>query len=345
MKLLKEKIEKMKNKEVMADEEAKASYEKLVAYYSGIEIMALREIGKAVGLKAATSCSKKELVEQVALMQASNLVRITLTDGKREEITDQEALLLVDDYKNRTYVLNPVTVEGIIEIFNSEAWIRPNLVKNDKLDVFVSMRIVNDYDLRDGDFVRGLARGLPIANRLGMYKIERINDEEADEFLREEAENRVDKKNVLICSHKDDEIFMGESKLIVNQCDQKELISTLRICGMSLVGLMLDSKEGQHENHNIFNINTVNTLKIDKSIDLVLSRAKRLLELKKECVIIVDNADSLDKASIAKLIDACGIFARGSISCIFVVDVLGMSDKINWIARAVDSVMHMPNAH
>ncbi|MCL2556739.1 MAG: hypothetical protein FWE03_06990 [Firmicutes bacterium] len=339
MKFIKDTTDKMlKLNNIRLSDEAKAVYDQLYAHYDGIEIILLREIGFSVGLKSATTYSKKELVNAVALMQASNLVKIELTDKKRGEVSNEEVLKLIDSYKNRDYVVNSKNVAGLVVVNETSAWLRPNLIEDDNADIFVPMR------------VEGKARVLEQANRLGLFNILTINDIEIGEFDRKSVPAKIDKNDLLMSFDGLDKIndlsqkspfYKGEIKLIISNDMPFELMESFRKQRVYPIGLMLDadrSKKSGQEDYRIFELDLLKTLKIDQNIHLIVSNAFRMLESKKDCVIIVDNADSLSKESIAKLVSACGVYQEGSISLVMFVKVIAMTDKVNWMARVAGSI-------
>ena len=353
MKFFKNITEKVDKDDIDLSElqdESRAVFDRLSKYYEEVGIYTLREIGREAGLKAVTTYSKSELTKKVALAQASNLVRLDLHDGERRSVSLEEALGLVKDYMNKSFIVNPISVQGVIEIFASEGWIRPKLIKDEIADIFIPMRIINDYGLRAGDFVKGKARAMMDANRLGLFKIDTINDMNADDAEREDGFNkRVDKPPMLISFDGCDKVhrvsgespfIKGESKLLVNNDLSYEFMMAFRKQMIIPVGIMLDECEKKHvlvdakKDYNVFRFNYLETLKVDEHVELLLKYVKTL----NECVMVVKNADSLSKESIAKLVQACGTFERGSVSLLMFVNIADITDKINWMRRVVDSV-------
>jgi|GEM_PF-2084798 len=372
MKLTKNKKQKIENEGIELDnlsKESRAVYDRLFTHYENIEILTLREIGKQIGLKSATTYSKNELTKKVALTQAANLIRIDLSDGEKREVTTMDALSLVDDYHKKSFVVNPAVVQGVVEVFDTEAWLRPKLIRDEMSDVFVPLKIVNDFGLKSGDFINGKARAIEKANRLGLFEVEKINDIKAEVFERKAVYNkRVDRQDSFISFDggekvhqvsQDSPFIKGEAKLVINKNLAYEFMAAFRRQMIIPIGLMLDDdkifKSGAEisaslscdkqsngvcsqssavsGSYSVFSLSPLETLKADEAIDLLLEYAKTI----ENCVIIVDNADSLSKESIAKLMQACGNFERGSVSLLMFVNLMAITDKVNWMARVVNS--------
>lgn len=345
-----EKIEKDDLTVNDLSQESKAVFDNLFEQYDDVQIHTLREVGKEIGLTAATTYSKRELAMKVALAQASNLIRLDLSDKCVEAVSNDEALELIDDYKNRRFILNPADVSGVIEVFDTAAWIRPNLIKTDALDIFIPMRIVNDYDLKSGDFVKGKARAIVQANRLGLFKVETINDMESSEFERKTTLNkRAEGQNSLISFDGGEAVYniseaspfiKGQAKLIINNDISLEFMQAFRKQRIMPIGILLDDSRRKNlpadlvGDYSVFRLNPLETLRADGLIDTVIDYAKTM----EDSVVIINNADSLSKESIAKLIEACGIFEKGSVSLLMFTKVIEMTDKVNWMGRVADSM-------
>jgi len=345
------------------DAVTRAEYERIYAAAKKINIITMREEARRMGLKSATTYEKERLTEVIALAQLNNTVLKTEIAGIPQPICEDEKAGVIDDYAGRTRVLDPVDIEGIVCIDDrSEAWVRPDFVRDDYKDAYLSMRIVNDYKLKDGDLVKGKVRGLQKAQRYALYKVETINGVAAADFVRPECPKKVvvahGEDRLLKLNFDDSEltavfnsspISKGEVKLYVGaQCRYmgglaRGISKSFSAEGYWAVTLLLDEKISDVSIKSELDgwaaaLDIEQSLNADEAALAAFRHASVAVAAGVDTALIINNADSVSYRTLTSILNGAGQYTSGSLTIVLTVSVLGSDPSVSRLARVVDSV-------
>jgi len=344
------------------DEATRAEYERIYAKAKKTNIITMREEARKMGLKSATTFEKERLTEIIALAHLHNTVLKVEIAGIPQPVSQEERLLIVDDYVGKTRVLDPVDVEGVVCFDdNMTAWLRPKFVRDDYKDTFLSMRLVNDFKLKAGDYVKGLGRGLTGAQRYAIYKLETINGIAANDFERPECPKRVvavqgeDRKTKLAGGHElmdimdKSPVIKGEAKFYIGtECrymgdHAREIAKSFIVEGYHPVTILLDERPGaivaiEKLPGMWAALDAEQSLNADDAVNSAINHVKVLCSMGKNMALIINNADTLGYSTLTAALNSAGLYTEGSITVVLTTSVLGTDPKVSRLARMVDSV-------
>ncbi len=345
------------------DKHGRELYNNIYQEYDRVPILELREYAKQMGIRAVTTMDKKSLVEAMTRHRISNTIYIPVKETQVRPVTIEEVDKLTEDYLMRTFVLSPEKRKGILDVKKDGAWLRvEGFITNDS-DVFVPMRIVNDYMLMTGDEICGLVRFMEKSGRYGLFKIDKINGQNADEFRRRQLDNPGPSSDI-IKMERGSMIFnalstlcpfiKGERKLIVGLSAVKldalarEISLNLFKQGFETINLFLDeSPESISKSISLPGSSLVLSCesheKYDDAIRLAVSYAKRIAPYGRDVAIILNNADILKEENLRAAFGAGRFTASGSITTVVISSGLELSPAINRLSRTANSIAIFKN--
>lgn len=345
------------------DKQGQELYNNIYQEYDKIPIIELREYAKQMGIRAVTTMDKKSLVETMTKHRLSNTVYIPVKESKVLPVTNEEIDKLTEDYLMKTFVLSPEKRKGVLDITQEGAWLRvEGFIENDS-DVFVPMLIVNDYMLMTGDEIEGLVRFMEKSGRYGLFKIEKINGQNAECFYRKQLDNPLYPSGIIKMG-KGSTIFnalntlcpfsKGQRKLIVGLSAIKldslarEISINLYKQGFEVINLFLDeSPETISETISLPGSSLVlsceSKTKYDDAIKLAVNYAKRIAPYGRDIAIIINNADALKEENLREVFGSGRYTSDGSITTVVLSSGLELSEVINRLSRTANSTAIFKN--
>lgn len=313
----------------------------------GINLFVLREIGRAIGVKAPAAMKKDNLVNDIMAIQEGRLKPVAPTKlgappkkmdlsqyyvkEKRSEFEPYDAesyegntrfsdVEAIDDY-------NTFIMEGVLEqVSSGYGFLRTNNYENSHDDVFVSLQNIRKYNLRRGDKVRAKAKYVSEKNSAALQDVILINDLEPKLFLKRnnfddltpyypteriklerEDENNLSircidlfaplgkgQRGLIVAPPKTGKTTLlkliaqsieknhKEVKLIILLIDERpEEVTDIK---RSVNGEVVFSTFDECAEHHI------------RAAELVINRAKRLVEVGQDVVILMDSITRLARA-------------------------------------------------
>lgn len=283
-----------------------------------LNIYALRELGRRVGVNSPTSKKKEELINDILSIQSGKKQpEKQKTKQGRPPKTFAYSLGLMDNLKNITLnqnskeydSLETETTAGYIELINNNSaflWVEKF---NTYVNYFISSQIVEKYNLKTGD--RVVVKLIKDANQTTIADIYNINGCPQEKYNK----NRVDyfsfepiipNKKLLFkkeeynnLSIKNGEnIYIYGSNNNVNTCTIIDMLNTCENEHKIYVNISVAEKNKVYLN-NIKNAEKL-TANITDDIDLTkriltlaIERAKRVLETGNDVTIFVDDMQSI----------------------------------------------------
>ncbi|KRQ87759.1 hypothetical protein ABG79_00564 [Caloramator mitchellensis] len=295
----------------------------------------LRDIGKDLGIKSVTKFRKSELIEEILKIQeqpedeASKEISIIIPEVEKE----LEVMKLHDidaDKRNRLQELlvDSDTVEGIFELVENQSYgfLRLDNYQQGLRDVYVSPSQIRKFNLRTGDKIRGKARipnesekyrallylqeinGFPPEKIIGRKSFENLTPIYPTERLSlETSGNELATRLIDILAP----IGRGQRGLIVAPPKAGKTVLMKKIANaitrnhpdVILIVLLIDERPEEVTDmqrsiqgevvYSTFDEEPENHTRV---AELVLERAKRLVELKKDVVILMDSLTRLSRA-------------------------------------------------
>ncbi|MCL2822100.1 MAG: hypothetical protein FWD86_02750 [Firmicutes bacterium] len=344
------------------DDQTIETYKIVYNLIDDVSIMILREEAWKMGVKNATTLSKKELTDQMAQIRTRNIVRIVPFSGDPKPVTDADNQFLLDTHTGIHHIEKAVLTEGLLRIEDTCGWIMPTFVPNPLQDIYVPIRFINDLLLQDGDFVTGLIAPIKNANRYGAYTIETINGVDSDIFVKSTDKIDFDRQGKVIDVEQAcciGQITTGQSvffctkvpfdsdiKLSNCQLDcAVSLYRTLKEANQHTIGLFLDEKPSViHKSKALFDksdlvafFDPLQTLGCSETVETFLNHAKTKATLGEDVSIVITNPDALCEKTRALAFSIVGNYTRGSLSIIFLSTILKPTKAINGLVRFADT--------
>ena len=306
--------------------------------------MAVREIGRIMGVKAPAAKTKEKIISEILLIQDGKLNPV-IRNGKGappKSKIDLSEFYLPDDIGDYTkyndenvgnLVLNDVVdndnveVCGVLEILaDGYGFLRAkNYVKSDR-DAYVSCQTIKNCGLKKGDFIRGVAKIGVYGDKPALKEIVSVNKKTLKEIR-----NRIDFNDLLPCypsynlflengknedfSERIIDLFApigkGQRGLIVAPPKTGKTTLIKKIAKaietnhkeVNLIVLLIDERPEEVTDikrsikaevvYSTFDENPERHVKVS---ELVISRAKRLVEMGEDVVILMDSITRLARA-------------------------------------------------
>lgn len=161
----------------------------------------LREIGRQVGVKSPSSTKREDLIEKILLIQSGKLEPVEVSKQGApsrpvdvsmfylEEIRkpigieqpDESVIKMIESaekHASSKIVFNesPLNAKGVLEITqNGYGFLRnDNFLPSDD-DVYVSIQMIRNNYLKNGDYIEGEARSVQSASAPSLQKINKLN--------------------------------------------------------------------------------------------------------------------------------------------------------------------------
>ena len=268
-------------------------------------LSSIRELGRQIGVRSPSSLPKDELIDQIIRIQKGELspvtaskrgappkIRVDISHFFREK-TEERAEPKPDAQRGYRYrrQVPPIVrdhdaleIEGVLEQHVSGyGFLRVNNYENSKDDCYVSLQSIRQYNLRRGDKVRALARpnneGAP-----ALQQVLAINDCDPEVFRnRANFDDLVPYyPTILKKIAQSIEKNHPEVKLFLLLIDERpEEVTDMK---RSIQGEVVYSTFDEDPLHHI------------RAAELVLNRSKRLVEVGKDVVILMDSITRLARA-------------------------------------------------
>ncbi len=158
----------------------------------------VRELGRAIGVKAPTSMKKDDLINDIIAIYNGDLAP-TFPSGKGAPTKFMVDISEFIEYEDKPYpeasenfskiILHDsgkdeIPVEGFYEQTTaSYGFIRTNLCENTPKDFYVSWEVMKKYNLRCGDKVKGVALPVEGQNLPALKRVAEINDDLPEKYL------------------------------------------------------------------------------------------------------------------------------------------------------------------
>ena len=162
----------------------------------------LREIGRVIGVRSATSKKKEDLIDEIIAIQKGTLApeeqskrgappkmtidisKFIIKENKYPEnsnnsyngggLFDGGKTLVAKDVQEEKN--EPIVIEGVLEQHSSGyGFLRVNNYENSHDDVYVSIQNIKKFNLRRGDLVKGYARSVQGVSSAALYDVVAIN--------------------------------------------------------------------------------------------------------------------------------------------------------------------------
>ncbi len=305
----------------------------------------IREIGREIGVKSPTSKSVPELVNAIIKIQNGEITPVNpSTRGAPSKPVDVS--MFYADYDKVTNVFelkdeSVFSVTGVLEQhISGYGFLRVNNYENSDGDVYVSQQNIKKYNLRRGDKVTGKAKASN-NNAAALTEVDLINDLPPELFLKRKnfddlipfyPTDRIrleTKENILATRCVD--IFaplgMGQRGLIVappktgKTTFLKAMASAIEenYPDIKLIVLLIDERPeevtdikrstGGEVVYSTFDEEPEHHV---RAAELVINRAKRLVEVGKNVVILMDSITKLARA-YNNLVESSGKTLSGGI--------------------------------
>ena len=246
-----------------------------------------------------------------------------------EEDKAQRTLTFEDHYDKKQQVdpTRPYEIEGVLEQHVSGyGFLRVNNYENSKEDVYVSSQNIKKYNLRRGDKVRALAKFVKEGESDALQEVLRINDLDPALFLKREnfdalipyyptdrllLEGSGDDDLAIRCIDLFAPLGLGQRGLIVAPPKTGKTTLLKRIAqsieknypDVKLMVLLIDERPEEVTDikrsvkgeviYSTFDENPEHHI---RAAELVINRAKRLVEVNKNVVILMDSITKLTRA-------------------------------------------------
>ena len=164
----------------------------------------LREIGRVIGVRSATSKKKEDLIEEIIAIQKGKLspeepskrgappkMTIDISKFFIKETKKEENVCIFDGAKSAVMrdsaeeKNEPIVVEGVLEQHSSGyGFLRVNNYENSHDDAYVSIQNIKKFNLRRGDLVKGFAKSVQGVSSAALYDVVAINGMNPEIFAR-----------------------------------------------------------------------------------------------------------------------------------------------------------------
>ena len=164
----------------------------------------LREIGRVIGVRSATSKKKEDLIDEIIAIQKGKLApeeqskrgappkmtidisKFYIKETKREDSGNLFEGARTQTVKDSGEEKNdPIVVEGVLEQHSSGyGFLRVNNYENSHDDAYVSIQNIKKFNLRRGDLVKGYARAVQGVSSAALYDVASINGMKPEIFAR-----------------------------------------------------------------------------------------------------------------------------------------------------------------
>ena len=292
----------------------------------------LREIAKEFGIKSITKYRKSELIEEILNIEEGKTNEVKEEDD--EFVTEEPEGIKLQDIeedkrkKMQELIAESDTVEGVFELIENQSYgfLRIDNYQQGPRDIYVSPSQIRKFNLKTGDMVKGKAR-FPRESekyRALLYLLE-INGAAPEKILpRKSFENLTpiypNKRITLEVSSNDiatrlidiiSPIGRGQRGMIVAAPKAGKTVLLKKIANsitqnnpdIQLIVLLIDERPEEVTDiqrsikgeivYSTFDKEPENHTRI---AELVLERAKRLVEMKKDVVILLDSLTRLARA-------------------------------------------------
>lgn len=190
--------------------------------FKGVHLDVVRELGRQIGVKAPTMKKKKQIIEEILLIQAGKLEPVEKNNrGAHVKIAIDVSPFMLEIreedvvYGKTTYeppVFSDVgpsefTVGGILEICNGYGFIRVKNFCPSSGDAYVSQEFIKEYSMRQGDYIYGQAKVVKEGASAALQSVEAINGR-----LPKEYKNRRNFDSLTSC-YPDDRITLAIKSL------------------------------------------------------------------------------------------------------------------------------------
>ena len=296
----------------------------------------LREIGREIGVKAPAALNKDDLIAKIIGIQEGTIMpEPQSTKGAPPKIKIDLSLFYLEN-EGKEYIFKDseeenvkdcFVIEGVLEQhISGYGFLRVNNYENSKEDIYVSMQNIKKYKLRKGDKVKAKAKVVREGDSAALQEVIAINDLSPEIYqnrsnfddlipyyptdrikLEVEGESDVSircidlfaplgkgQRGLIVAPPKTGKTTLlkkiakaietnhKEVKLIVLLIDERpEEVTDIK---RSINGEVVYSTFDEGEQHHI------------RAAELVINRAKRLVEVGKDVVILMDSITRLARA-------------------------------------------------
>ncbi len=134
-------------------------------------IVELREIGLQTGVASSTTWEKEDLVNKIVEKLAAQKRPINST---YYEATDYDVNELLKCYLNEKDY-RPKEIEGYLDEYVYGAMVRNSELKTEKDMIFIPRWVMEKFDLRGGDYIKGTACLLSMNSVYGVIEVKEVN--------------------------------------------------------------------------------------------------------------------------------------------------------------------------
>lgn len=308
-------------------------------YLNTLSISILREIGREMGVRSATSRKKESLIEDILAIQSGALQpiksnkkgappksKINLSEYCEEyDFTSPKGLTFESPEKKEEPKNNQI--EGVLDLHQSGyGFLRINNYENTDQDVYVSNPTIKRYNLKLGDMVKGESKVIRVGEMPALVEIKTINGKTIEEHSKRIDFDRLtpcypNEKIKLEKGKNDDlalrciDIFspigLGQRGLIVAppKTGKTTLLKMIAQSisannkGVKLIVLLIDERPEEVTDIKrsvdaevVFSTFDQSPSHHVKTAELVINRAKRLVENGQDVVILLDSITRLTRA-------------------------------------------------
>ncbi len=310
----------------------------------------LRALGREMGVKTPAAKNKEQLIGEILDIQSGRLkpeepngkgaplkIKIDLSEfiatpedeGKEEKNEykfDPPAKIVVNDSVKPA--ADEKIVEGVLEQHNSGyGFLRVNNYENSNDDAYVSIQNIKKYNLRRGDIVKGIVKGIREKDSAALQSVISINGMSPEKFLyrknfddlvpyyptrRLKLETPESGSDLAIrCIDLFAPLGMGQRGLIVAPPKTGKTTLLKKIAqsieknykDVKLIVLLIDERpeevtdiERSVSGEVVFSTFDENAEHHIRAAELVINRAKRLVEVGSDVVILMDSITRLARA-------------------------------------------------
>lgn len=283
-----------------------------------MKLKELRELAKSLNIKNITTFKKEELIEIISKMNSSKTEKSAKKEGSEEK-------------NNETTYQDPVRktnlVEGVLEVLaDGYGFLRCNNYQSGENDIYVPVNQIRRFNLKTGDYIVGNSRMQHDGEKFeALLYVQTVNGDKVDVSIRRKAFEDLTPiyptERLVLENTKNDfstrlidliaPIGKGQRGIIVAppKAGKTTLLKSIANSisanhpDVKLIVLLIDERPEEVTDMQrsingdvIFSTFDEEPQNHAKVAEIVLERAKRLVEHKKDVVILLDSITRLARA-------------------------------------------------
>ncbi len=301
---------------------------------SDLHYNVIREIGRQLGVKAPAGMNKDDVVDAILKIQSGELKPVDPTKRGappkiKVDVSEYYANKKEEENLNfhDSLCLEEFEMEGVLEQHSSGyGFLRVSNYENSPKDVYVSTQNIKKYNLRRGDKVKATAKVVREGDSAALQRVLLINDKDPEIFLKRtnfdellpyyptdriRLEQEGDNDLAIRCIDIFAPLGMGQRGLIVAppKTGKTTLLKKIATAiennypSAKLIVLLIDERPEEVTDikrsikgevvYSTFDENPEHHV---RAAELVINRAKRLVEVNENVIILMDSITRLARA-------------------------------------------------